>query len=606
MRNKQVLASLFRWLAVGVFLLSVGISRLSAQSDLYLEQSFEQIQHNLRTAIQSRDTAQQALAWYQWALYDEQKAGNRDSVYAYLDKSARIYQSIGDTLHYYKVLAEQAERIANRGALPDEALRTRMDGLNYARAKNDRLLEAQMMAGIYRIWLLKGDTTEAQNWRNSLKEINKTVKDTSLIVMFMMEDVFARQSRGDYQDAAQLSFLALRMAEQTHQRPLIAEVEYNIGAQSHRAGRFFTAVEYLHKAEKSVLPGNYLLRRKIYRELSETYHDLDSLHVAIDYAIRYGQLGDTLLVRDRASARYRTAFHFDSEKKRLEINELEKGKKAAEELAEQRRKTNIATIALLVLVVVGATGMWYAYRQRLRANRIIAAQEKEISRQNYMALEKNAKIESMQAMLEGQESERQRIAHDLHDSLGGLLAAAKIQLENLPAQRPELAQSPEWKKLKDLLDDTVAEARHIARNLLPVALLRFGLVAAIQDLVSRVRGEGVPKITFLYFGDYSDIKNMAALHCFRIVQELLQNSLKHAGATEILVQLTRTDAEIALLVEDDGKGFDPALAVKGMGTHNLAQRVQFLQGELSVQTAPGEGASIHVTIPVETSQGFPG
>ncbi|HNM26634.1 MAG TPA: hypothetical protein PKL15_14440, partial [Saprospiraceae bacterium] len=274
--NNRVFTSRSRWLVAGIFLLSAGVSRLAAQSDLYLEQSFEQIQHNLRAGIQARDTAGQALAWYQWALYDEQKAGNRDSVYAYLDKSAKLYQTIGDTLHYYKVLAEQAERIANRGALPDEALRTRMEGLNYARAKNDKLLEAQMMAGIYRIWLLKGDTTEARNWRGTLKELNKTVKDTSLIVMFMMEDVFARQNRGEYQDAAQLSFLALRMAEQTHQRPLIAEVEYSIGAQSHRAGKFFTAVEYLHKAESSVLPGNFVLRRKIYRELSETYHDLDS------------------------------------------------------------------------------------------------------------------------------------------------------------------------------------------------------------------------------------------------------------------------------------------------------------------------------------------
>ncbi|MCC7244565.1 MAG: ATP-binding protein, partial [Saprospiraceae bacterium] len=101
-----------------------------------------------------------------------------------------------------------------------------------------------------------------------------------------------------------------------------------------------------------------------------------------------------------------------------------------------------------------------------------------------------------------------------------------------------------------------------------------------------------------YFGSMDDLNPDTALHCYRIIQELLQNSLKHAKAKEILVQLNRTDQELTLLVEDDGVGFDSKNFKKGMGTDNVAQRVHYIGGELSVQTAPGKGTSTLVTVPM--------
>jgi signal transduction histidine kinase len=201
-------------------------------------------------------------------------------------------------------------------------------------------------------------------------------------------------------------------------------------------------------------------------------------------------------------------------------------------------------------------------------------------------------------MLEGQESERKRIATDLHDSLGGLLAAAKMRLENLSGKMPALGQNEEFSKIKDLLNDTIAETRQISRNLQPGSLHQFGLMKAVRDLVVRFRGEGGPVIDFQHFGEFSGIDHTIALNCYRIVQELLQNSIKHAQSTEILVQLTRTENELVLLVEDNGIGYDPKNITKGMGTDNLSQRVQFIHGEMSIQAAKGQGASTMVTVPL--------
>jgi signal transduction histidine kinase len=259
----------------------------------------------------------------------------------------------------------------------------------------------------------------------------------------------------------------------------------------------------------------------------------------------------------------------------------------------------IAALILAMFVVVRD------YKHRIRMDKIVSAQREEINQQKIRALENNLKIESMQSMLAGQESERQRVAQDLHDSVGGLLAAVKIQMETINAKKPALSKDEDWIKIRMLLDETVSETRHIARNMQPSALLEFGLVTALRDLTSRVHGKGMPQITFQHFGDFSDLDRDLALNCYRIIQELVQNSLKHAKANEILVQITRTEAEIALHVEDDGKGFNPNTTQKGMGTDNLARRSQFLNADLSVQSAVGQGTSTVVTVPLTKTQGKP-
>ncbi len=243
-------------------------------------------------------------------------------------------------------------------------------------------------------------------------------------------------------------------------------------------------------------------------------------------------------------------------------------------------------------------------RHRLHTDRVIASQNEELNKRIIRELEDSLQIETMRSMLAGQEGERRRIAQDLHDSVGGMLAATRIQVESVLAKYAQLNDNADLIKVKTLLDDTVSETRNIARNMQPGALMEFGLAKAVQDLTSRIYGESAPNITFEHFGDTRDLDQTVALNSYRIIQELIQNSLKYAKSKEILVQITRTEGQLALLVEDDGVGYDPDTVRKGMGTDNIANRIQFLRGELNIQTAPGKGVSTLVTIPLE-HQGKP-
>lgn len=569
----------------------------TAQEGFDRAYSFDEIQDLLREGIAERNLRKQALAWYKWAYYDEEQAGIPDSAFQYLAKSVDRFQQAGDTLAYHRARADLADRLAARGLI-QEALHMQYEALAYCQRTNNLFLETRILARLNRIYLLKGDTAQATALEKKFIAKNRILKDTVLEIKVLMEDAGRKQRQYRFREARLLAYRVLQMASQANKPESITWAQFTVGVTSRLDLDFENALKYLRKAERSNARTNDAMRRAIYYHLSQTYAALDSIPQAHRYAIRYGELGDTLLNRDKAISLQRLAMMFDDRKKREEIETLEKENVAVQETVDEQRFTAAALVVGLCAVLLAMFFIVRDYRHRLHTNRVIGAQNEELNRRRIRELEDNLKIENMQGMLAGQDSERQRIAQDLHDSVGGLLAAAKIHVEGLFDKKATPADTEGLTKLRNLLDETVAETRQIARNMQPSALLEFGFVTALRDLTGRVRGKSAPSITFQHFGEFEGLDPALALNCYRIVQELLQNSLKHAQATEIMVQITRTDHQVALLVEDDGKGFDPAEVRKGMGTDNIARRVQFLKGELSIHAAPGQGASTLVTVPV--------
>lgn len=577
---------------------------LAAQPEFDQRLTFDQIKALLTEGISQKDLRKQALAWYQWAYYDEEQTGLSDSAFQYLARSADRFGRAGDSLAYYRARADLADRMAARG-LREEAIKIQQSALAFSQRTGNLYLETHLLARLSRIYSDKNDTQKSLALRRAFTAKNQILKDTVLDILVAKYEVEHNGQMGKYAIARYEASNALRLAEQIKRQDFITWGQYAVGKYSILDRDYRMAVFFLKKAEKSALRTSVALRRDICRQLSSAYASLDSLELALYYSTRASEIGDTLIVEEREAALHRLALQFDTREKRREIAQLEKEKSAVEEQAKQQQVglaamgIAIAALSIALFVIVRD------YKHRIRMNKIVSAQQEEISQQKIRELENNLKIETMQSMLAGQESERQRVAQDLHDSVGGLLAAVKIQMETINAKKPALSKDEDWIKVRKLLDETVSETRHIARNMQPSALLEFGLVTALRDLTARVHGKGMPQITFQHFGDFDDLDRDLALNCYRIIQELVQNSLKHAKAKEILVQITRTEEEIALHVEDDGKGFDPKNTKKGMGTDNLARRAQFLKAELSVQSAVGQGTSTVVTVPLVKTQGKP-
>lgn len=257
----------------------------------------------------------------------------------------------------------------------------------------------------------------------------------------------------------------------------------------------------------------------------------------------------------------------------------------------------IGTAVLLVMAIFII--IFVAYYQHRQAQQRFALKDlQECHRQELMA-----------ATFRGQEAERRRLAQDLHDDIGTMLSVAKLTLNQLERQ---LAQEPapllQAQKTRQLLDDTLKNVRRISRDLVPTTLERFGLLPALEELVSNAcndliqvrleRPERLPPLS-------PALETMI----YRIVQELVSNAIRHAGAANIIIQLFPHQREIRLNVFDDGRGFDIDEVMqnkqRGLGLRNIESRLSVVDGHVTFDVAPGRGSHVYVQVPLESAKLIP-
>jgi two-component system NarL family sensor kinase len=257
-----------------------------------------------------------------------------------------------------------------------------------------------------------------------------------------------------------------------------------------------------------------------------------------------------------------------------------------------KERINLFYIGIAIVVSLLLLAFIYAYIQRsksLRHQKNIYALELEKERQN-------SKISNLTTMLDAQERERGRLARDLHDGLGGLLSGAKMNLSMLndirkPSSDENIAHSI------SKLDLAVDELRRVAHNLMPDLLEKYGLQEALTDYASRMSNSALDiDVQFLHYKH--NLPKSQQLLVYRIIQELVNNAIKHADASQIIIQVIEYDIHYQVVVEDDGKGFDLQNNVsKSAGLHNIQSRIEFLKGKVSIDSQPDLGTSIDLQFP---------
>jgi len=212
-------------------------------------------------------------------------------------------------------------------------------------------------------------------------------------------------------------------------------------------------------------------------------------------------------------------------------------------------------------------------------------------------LEKDKQLTVVDAMLKGQEEERSRLAKDLHDGLGGLLSGVKYSLNNM---KDNLIVTPDnmavFERSLDMIDTSIKELRRVAHNMMPEILVKFGLDEALKEYTNSIDATKLLTVKYQSFGMKERIENSSEIIIYRIVQELLNNVLKHASASEVLVQLIREEDRLNVLVEDNGKGFDTMLLEnnKGAGWTNVRSRADYLKGQLDIHSEIDKGTSVSI------------
>ncbi len=284
-------------------------------------------------------------------------------------------------------------------------------------------------------------------------------------------------------------------------------------------------------------------------------------------------------------------------KKQAEIDALEK-RQRIQQLTLHQQYLIIAILAVIAAVVLLVSIL---YRRNYQQKRKLLMADAMLQQQRIAELEKEQQLLATEAVLRGQVEERSRLAKDLHDGLGSILSGAKYFFTNM---KDNLIISPEtaaaFERGMGMLDKSIHELRRVAHNMMPEALMKFGLDSALRDFCESIDQSGAIKLTYLSYDiDESTIPEARAAAIYRIVQELVNNVLKHAEARTALVQVIRKGIALSIAVEDDGKGFDfPALPVsEGIGYLNLKNRVAWLNGTIDIQSEAGNGTSVNIEIP---------
>jgi signal transduction histidine kinase len=209
----------------------------------------------------------------------------------------------------------------------------------------------------------------------------------------------------------------------------------------------------------------------------------------------------------------------------------------------------------------------------------------------------NEKTKRISALYDGQEFERHRISRELHDGLAQQLIAIKMTLENL-INRQELLNENKINDLKFQINSSIDELRKISYDLAPAGILEFSIEIALKNLCNQLQNNTNIHIDFSAYGDFSYLNQRSKIYLYRIVQEALNNTLKHAEASQIHIQLTDTNDNLVLMIEDNGIGFnyDTNNLGLGKGLFNMRERSILLNGTFNVETFPGKGTTIRVKV----------
>ncbi|WP_396636462.1 sensor histidine kinase [Maribacter sp. R77961] len=273
----------------------------------------------------------------------------------------------------------------------------------------------------------------------------------------------------------------------------------------------------------------------------------------------------------------------------------EKEKQILEE--QQKVRTNRNWLIAAGLALLFGAGLAILLQKNTTKKRQLAEQEALLKQERVDNLLKEQELVSIDAMIEGQEKERQRVANELHDDLGSLMATIKLHFDNSKISK----QDPSLQNAEKLLEEAYQKVRSMAHSKNSGVMSNQGLLPAVKKMAQVITETNALEVSVEAFGMGERLENSLELSLFRMVQELVANAIKHAEASTVSIQLTQHEDNLNIIIEDNGKGFDRSkidTGKTGMGLTTIEKRVEHLEGNFTVDSVLGKGTSILIDIPV--------
>lgn len=514
----------------------------------------------------------ESLKYYLSAMKINEKGGNKVSLCAlyinignlyyymenytlsmqYYDTALKIASEAGIKSHLALVLSNIANIYAEEDKF-DDALDYYLSGLKINQEIGDKSGMANAYSAMGKLYWDDKNTPEAlRNYYISLTLFEEIGEKKSMINLYNnIGDVYLEQKK--YSEANNLAKKALALSKETG---FLSQTEHS----------------YMLLSQLDSAQGNY-------KRALENH----KLYIATR---------DSIMNEENTEKITRQQMQFDFDKQNA-LTMAEQEKKDAlmrEEIHHHRVIGNlyliigssIIAIAILLLIL---------FRQKAHKKKVIADQK-------IRQLEEEKKLLAARFLVEGEEKERKRIAQDLHDGLGVLLSVTRMHFSQIASASAEI--KPLIDKAAKFLEQASGDVRRISHNMMPGLLTKLGLFEALEDLLEKITDSDKIEAVCEISGNKERLPENKEIMLYRVVQEMVNNTVKYAEATKIDLQIEILSDQVILRYADNGKGFkaDDSLMKESMGLQSIKSRVSFLDGKIQLDSAPGKGTRYNVEIPL--------
>ncbi len=457
------------------------------------------------------------------------------------DKSQAIYRQLKDTAGMAMILNESGVVFEYRENY-DEAIRRYTLSKNLAEDIKDSLSISYSLSNIAGVYVIQKKYDDAEKNLLQALDIRRHLSDSFAIALTYSDLGTAMNAKGDYTKAINYLSESNRMAERIHYAELQSNNYNELADAATKQMDYKKALEYFQKRTA----------------LRDSIFSVDKTKQIEELNTRYQTVKKEQIIEQQHNRLVRQNFLF----------------------------LGLAGLALMIGLLTWSQYKRYKLRKETQLKTAILKQQEL----------------STKAVIEAEEEERQRIARDLHDGVGQMMSAAKM---NLSAFESEIKfssaeQKNVFERIIELVDDSCKEVRHVSHNMMPNVLLKNNLASAINDFIDKLDKRTLEVHVFTEGLDRRLDSNTETV-LYRIIQECVNNVIKHSGATILDISVIRDTDGVSATIEDNGKGFDTTDNSKfeGIGLKNILTRVEFLKGTAEFDSAPGKGTAISLHIPVK-------
>ncbi|MEP2688186.1 MAG: sensor histidine kinase [Maribacter dokdonensis] len=517
----------------------------------------------LRYAEKMDDTQQEANAYQNiatlYVLQEEYKKATEN-----LDRAADLYRALGDDDGVLVTLFNFASILKEQGKY-DEAREHFKTVLEYREKEGNKAVIAYINMNLSQMLVKEEKYDEAVISLKKTLSLLEEVEFTSDMVIILNDLGLCESKLGHTKKAISYFEQALQMGEEQAIKQYKSDIYKNLSQLYQDEGDYKKALAFYEKGVSTLSQQNSLDKEKYVAELQERYET---------------QLKETRI-------------NLLEKEQKLGEAELQK----AELTAKRQRLIRNVFIAGFILVLLSLLILRHQYVKRLKVQQELSLQREENADQKINQMIKDYRLSAVERYQQGQDEERARLAREIHDGIGSDLAGIKIAFEHYVEDQQE---KPQTKRILTAINNACTDVRGLSHQLHPPAFAALGFTNFLGDFIDQISAsDTIDFQTFFYpEEDINKLPDALLADVYRVVQELVNNILKHAEATNAEVQLTKHYDHLNIVVNDNGKGFQEHKK-QGIGLRNIKERLSKMNGTLDIDSSASSGTSITIDIPLK-------